>query len=259
MIIGLLGTMGSGKDTVAKILQYYTIPIEYRSLSVSEWVENEFWYDAHMMDCIGDFSGNKAKLSCYIENKKFAGKLKESCALVLGCNVEDFESSEFKSSNLPPIWKREYIANYNQSINGELTHRWLLQEFGATLRNLVNEDIWAISLFNGLQKDSNWVISDLRYENELEFIKCYNPNTGILLPSPEYDDRFVIRIENPNQPVYEDIHESEQLATYTYKRIPELIDFTIINDKDKGINHLSKVIHNLLLENKETIGKYFYV
>lgn len=137
MLIGVSGKAGSGKDTFASIL----------------------------ISAMPNF-----------ENRKFSKKLKIVCALMLGCDPEDFEIQEFKSA---PILVPKYR---NKGIN---TNRDLALYVGMAMRD-ANEDAWVDALFvdykpyadrwdaDGITTVAvhpDWVVTDVRFPNEAEAIK----------------------------------------------------------------------------------------
>jgi len=193
-IIAISGKIHSGKDTVAKIIQYLTVqnepPFSDKFCNPAEfgldYVENSPWKIA-----------------------KFAGKLKEFVADMIGCSVEDLEKQEVKSSNLTSQWDR-YLPNLDRP--EKMKVRDVLIGVGNGLRDSVHPDIWVNYLFKQyrlsptkcheigkcLETESfkgtehegidmcedgcvafptklpNWIITDLRYENEKRRIEEYN-------------------------------------------------------------------------------------
>jgi hypothetical protein len=175
MIIGLSGYAKSGKDTVADIILKY---------------ESSF------------------------QIKKFSAKLKLIASILTGIPVEDFEKQEVKDGYLPDVWNRDNVFfEPHGSAIGDLLHmvitrdrkyqvREFLQELGTEIRDRIHPDAWV----NGLMADyglsttwvdakeelffPNWVISDVRFENEAQAIK----------------DRggYIIRINRPNTSPYEE-------------------------------------------------------
>ena len=84
MIISISGKKQSGKDTISDIIK----SLIYCQIDGTELTEENF----------------ESVRYCIIRNykvKKFAGKLKEVAAIMLGCNPSDFESEEFKNSKHP--------------------------------------------------------------------------------------------------------------------------------------------------------------
>lgn len=84
-LIGVSGKAGSGKDLVGSMIQYLSLPELYRAKA-------QFNPDT-------DYS----RSSSY-QVKKFAGKLKQISALLLGVSVDAFEDRDFKNSELPEMW-----------------------------------------------------------------------------------------------------------------------------------------------------------
>ena len=128
--------------------------------------------------------------------KKFAGKLKQIVALLTGCTVEQLEDNDFKNQKLSKEWNipLSYLTNddrdYDQTV--KYTYRKLLQNVGTeAMRNTIHPNIWVNALFadykcNDCNKTScynekdtgqdicnfpNWIITDLRFPNELKAVK----------------------------------------------------------------------------------------
>ena len=143
------------------------------------------------------------------EEKCFADKLKDIVCLLIGCTREQLEDEEFKNTELEEewwYWKLDREGGYSTILlpycestgteNFELikpTPRFLLQFIGTDLlRNQLHPEIWVNSLMSDYQpklipyvdKDNyplnssgtkyeypNWIITDLRFPNELEAVK----------------------------------------------------------------------------------------
>jgi len=166
MIIGVSGKMNAGKDTVAKMIMALT------GGSKSTWV-----------------------------NKKYAYKLKEHVANLIGCTIEDLEDREFKDKELPSEWSlwgvatstgaiisrysdkevartalmKRMRANHKEKFNTvvkelKMTPRELLQSIGQKTRT-IHPEIWVNALFSTYTEQDTWIITDVRYPNELAKIK----------------------------------------------------------------------------------------
>lgn len=167
-LISISGLAGSGKDEVAKIIQYLT------SNDVNE-VENYNEWKSYRLGL------NSKGYKDNWENKKFAQKLKQIVALLIGCRVEDLENQKFKERKLGEEWRKWYyyhtwgsladgrISNYyatedeakQDEINilkrfptgAQLTSvilnpRLILQLLGTDcLRNIIHPNIHITSLF----------------------------------------------------------------------------------------------------------------
>jgi len=284
MIIGISGKSGSGKDTVAKILQYFTLPEELRTISIEEWVY-ELSYHPEISD----------KLSTYLHINKFAGKLKDCISLILNIPRWKLELEEYKQQVLPEAWDRwilvtemgpsihlnkqealiiaEYLGLAGNEYHLEkqsLTIRDLMQQIGTdALRYSVHPNIWINSLFSEYVPDSSlnltklksgktktiiktpvwpsWVISDVRFLNEVESIKHGLPGSTI----DDSDFRYIIRVERPDRYVNESDHPSEtQLDGY------DKWDYVL--DNSKSLDDLAFEIHTML-SSTPIFKNYFYV
>ena len=154
MIISITGKIGSGKDTVAQIIQECT--------PYHKW-----------------------------EVKKWAGKLKVIAELITGIPKEKFEDQDFKYTNLPECWDRQ-LQSGRYKTTQPMTVRDLLQLLGTeAMRNGLHENVWVNALmseylantvtvgtteFDIQEEDQmpNWIITDTRFPNELEAARAKN-------------------------------------------------------------------------------------
>jgi hypothetical protein len=173
-IIGISGKMGSGKDTVGKIIQY--ILWNPKQLSSPKSFES-FLNDKEEL----------RKLNSKWEIKKFAHKLKQIVSILTGISIKDLEKEEVKNSYLSKEWDIKY-DKYHYS--NKLSVRSMLQKIGTEcMRDNLHPDTWVNALFSDYNtKDKNkelgnwihpnWIITDVRFLNECESIKDRN---GIII------------------------------------------------------------------------------
>jgi len=171
MIISITGKIGSGKDTVAQIIQECT---PYHKWEIQKW----------------------------------AGKLKAIAEIISGIPKEKFEDQDFKYTNLPECWNRQ-VQSGRYKTTQSMTVRDLLQLLGTeALRNGLHENVWVNALMSDyksthylvgaletkLSEESavypNWIITDTRFPNEL---KAVQEQKGITIkvhrPGRKSDDK----------------------------------------------------------------------
>lgn len=175
MLIGLSGKKQSGKDTVCEIIQYLTT--YPNSLDKTDGVNRSF--NSFSMDMGMGYDSNW-------QRKLFANKLKEIVCLLLNCTMEQLENSEFKEKELGEEWNKElsYTSFYPDHPRQKMTPRLLLQLLGTECgRDIIHPNIWVNALFADYRaedagiisgkdyKENNWIITDVRFENEAKAIK----------------------------------------------------------------------------------------
>ena len=149
MIIGIAGNKGSGKDTAGNFIRDHFLWSHSKKFQI----------------------------------KKYAGFLKQIVSGLLGCSLQDLEDREFKEKELGEEWwyvntsegKVPYKSLQNFSDNYEvvkMTPRKLLQQLGTEGgRESVHPNIWINALWANYKPSDNWVVTDVRFPNEVEAIK----------------------------------------------------------------------------------------
>lgn len=185
MIIGINGYIGSGKDTVGKIIQYLITKKKFPTL---EFGVDDFYYSGY----IGDIDTNIEFESGW-KIKKFAGKLKQIASIMTGIPVEKFEDQDFKKTNLGEEWMYFPKNNFDDVLiwgKVPMTVRELLQKLGTdAIRDNLHTNAWVNALFadykqirpnpkvGGQQVNwvhpyyPDWIITDTRFPNEAQAIK----------------------------------------------------------------------------------------
>ena len=264
MILAVSGRIGSGKDTVGKIIQYLTSN-EGKKMSYSSFcLLQERWYNHN------DFI-----------IKKFAGKLKQIVSILTGIPVEDLEKQEVKDSYLPEEWNKlmPYIGDFNYpplTQYQKYTVRQLLQEIGTeAMRDVIHPNVWVNALFADYKPQNelitvwgdkinsrkvirtlggnlyevinsvypNWVITDLRFPNELDAIKQRGGITiRVNRPVENYPENHKFNGDTQSAIKIAHNHPSETaLDNATF-------DYTIINDG--SIEELIEKVKEILTKNQ---------
>jgi hypothetical protein len=155
MILGITGKMQAGKDTVANyalniLNEYYTNSVFNEKMFYEQW-----------------------------QIRRFADKVKKIASLLTGIPQGKFEDGDFKNT---------YISTEWDFMDKRMTGREFLQKLGTdAIRNHLHPNTWVNALMsdyhkfdskfddghisNGGNLESNWIISDMRFENEYEAIR----------------------------------------------------------------------------------------
>lgn len=192
-IIGISGSIGAGKDTLGKVIQFARFAQRYGQTvdDIDRYIN-----DPDTMKRVQSESG------WFI--KKFADKLKEIASLLLGVPRERFEDQEFKNSTLGTEWDVEEdvlkgikpFEHVIGSVRKQTTVREFLQKLGTEgLRDGLHTNVWVNALMadykyqntiiedvlnRGLREGDkdwqvgimpNWIITDVRFPNEAQAIK----------------------------------------------------------------------------------------
>jgi hypothetical protein len=196
-ILAINGRINSGKDTVGKIIQFF--------LNTKGNWDKEHWDSFTKLP----IEGVGFNWQDYWEIKKFATKVKEIATLITGIPIEKFEDQDFKNTFLDTHWNKEVFENktsldknnnaYNKSIVKPMTVREMLQIIGTdALRNNLHQDVWVNALMSDYipysinsgdykKYESNWIITDLRFPNEMQAVKA-NGGITIKVIRPNYKD-----------------------------------------------------------------------
>ena len=172
MLIGVSGKIGSGKDTVGEIVQIISASPHFTDEAVLSFI-------------------GRQHLNSIWEIKKFADKLKNIVCMLLGCTREQLENQEFKNTQLGEEWwyfqgRNGSLMSYNKDSKRsdedliKTTPRLLLQIIGTEcIRDKVHPNAWVNALMSeykfsvkpGTPDFPNWIITDMRFPNELKAVK----------------------------------------------------------------------------------------
>ncbi len=225
MIIGINGKIGSGKDTVGKIIQWLTKPEpdgQYIGFQT---------YDDYTLEKLSPF-----------KIKKFAGKLKQTASLLTGIDIEKFEDQEFKKTNLSDEWSSLQQSGRSKVLL-PMTVREFLQKLGTeAMREGLHTNVWVNALFADYKYEihrsevptraagfidqhvyPNWIITDMRFPNEMEAvelrkgvtIKVVRPGTSVGTHPSEtaLDDAYFDHVISNNGTIQDLVEKVRQILT----------------------------------------------
>ncbi len=172
------GLPESGKDTVGKMIQFLT----------SSYGEVNPFFDEYL-----DVEHTLSTCGSTHQIKQFGEPLKKCAAIMLGCDVKDFESHEFKNSVLPEKWwywkmeqkNKTYTYSYEEYNKGEMnpdfwelvkpTVRDFLQNLGTEVGRTLHPNTWVNVMIANLDKNQKTIITDFRFKNEYYVLKKKYP------------------------------------------------------------------------------------
>lgn len=168
-LIAISGKIGSGKDTVGKIMQY----LAWKNINNNKTTIGFQEFVLH--------SNLNNKIVAGWEIKKYAAKLKQICSILTGIPVEDFEKEEVKNRMLGEEWTRiiqvedfdsmgiggGYRDSYRQT-----TVRQMLQLVGTEcMRDSLHPNTWVNGLFADYVDPTHWMCDRCGNEYILELLQ----------------------------------------------------------------------------------------
>lgn len=258
-IISINGKVGSGKDTVGKFIQY----LMWKD-RVERGIERNFHWT------VRDFlEGRAVERASNWKIKKFATKLKQIACMMLGCTMEQLENQEFKASPLPDQWQTEYPLLESD----KKTYRWFLQTLGTeSTREMIHGNFWINGLFTDYKINNhkegvtystedfpNWIITDLRFPNELRAIKKHDGIT--IRVNRKKEDKYyynadyitldqlreTIKGETGEYPLYE-YCKNYLVAEHESEIALDKATFDFVIDNNGTIEELIEKVREILIE-----------
>ena len=237
MIIGISGRMGSGKDTIGTIIQGLLLTNKNQSTEI----------------------------------KKFAGKLKQIASILTGISVEKFEDQEFKTTLLDVEWGTVQNVPLNSippfadmQFNVMMSVREFLQKLGTeAMREGLHTNVWVNALFadykakwiptgDAIEEDEvslekeypNWIITDMRFPNELEAVIkkggiTIRVNRKLKIGAEDYGYTYVDVKQAVKDGIMAPEHPSETALDNT--------TFDYVIDNDGTMEELVKKVRDILV------------
>lgn len=162
------------------------------------------------------------------EKASFASTLKDAISIMFSWDRELLEGSTEQSRE----WRENPDAYWSKHLGYNVTPRLILQRFGTeACRDVLGENIWVYSLLRSLDPNKKYVITDVRFPNEISMIKSVG---GKLIrvrrgPEPAWYDVAVAQNKGDSDKalmslMYPHVHPSE------FSWVGTNVDVTIEND-----------------------------
>lgn len=263
-LIGISGKIGSGKSTVGSIILYLTRTKNKLPLPYGLWQREESHFHNH-----GDW-----------QIKSFAGKLKECASIITGIPVQSFESADVKSSVLfenitvreilqklgtevgrtihPDLWVNALMNDYTLTRPDYYTgyyHSKCIQ-CGTAIENCGKHQHFCQSCcINGYRP--NWVITDMRFPNELNAVK---DREGITIRVNRYsdirvqhsgkpDDYDIVKFD-PTNPAHVDLMHGESMVAHESETALDTAEFDYTIENNGTVEDLVEKVREILIKEK---------
>lgn len=212
-LIGISGKAGSGKDLIARIIQYLVYQNSHKEFKFEGNLSELLKSNGLILDLQAEFPLVNIFLASGYKSVKFGDKLKDMVCLLLGCSRQDLEDRDFKEKELGEEWwyykggSNNFIIPYLPGDNTDSeslvkpTPRLLLQLLGTECgRQILHPNLWVLALIQDYKCDTEtqeypkWIITDVRFPNEFKAIK---DRGGINIRVERFQRRdFVKYVEN---------------------------------------------------------------
>jgi len=136
------------------------------------------------------------------EKISFASVLKDIIAILFNWDRNMLEGDTHENR----ILREQEDDWWSKKLGIKFTPRWAMQNIGTDLfRKYFDDNIWVYTLERRLinNKEKNYVISDVRFTNEIEFL--YNINSTLVYVEREEPEEWFYNLEK----VPKDLHISE--------------------------------------------------
>ena len=280
MLIGISGKIGAGKDTVGKIIQYLVNNLDKTDISFEEFNRRlpDLPKDYKIQIEIKKFADKLKDTVCLwtgctreqLEDHNFKdteiGPDWVRCAKAIGFGARDGQRIMWSNTCTKEEYEEEYRTNWQTAYKINLTYRHLLQLLGTEcMRNTIHLNGWVNALFSeykpefvgvpnpvDIDSDStlhtifpNWIITDMRFSNELDTVKSRGGIT-IRVEKPVHRcDCTTLEAEDCNKKCSKSVnleHESETALDGA------AFDYVIHNDGT--IEELIEKVKVILIEEK---------
>ena len=133
----------------------------------------------------GFIGSGKDTIADYLVNlhqfrrESFANSLKDAVSQVFGWDRTMLEGRTKQARE----WREQRDEWWSQRLNMDITPRWILQYWGTEVcRKAFHDDIWIASIGRKLiaAADTNFVIPDTRFPNEIDMIKQLNGQVWLI-------------------------------------------------------------------------------
>jgi len=116
---------------------------------------------------VGDFLESRYEF----KQISFASTLKDTVSIMFGWSRDLLEGQNSESR----VWREREDPYWTKKFGYKVTPRNMLQKMGTeVIRNNLHDSFWLYSLEHKIEPKQNYVITDIRFPNEIDFLKSMN-------------------------------------------------------------------------------------
>jgi len=185
----------------------------------------------------------------------FAGTLKDVTAVLF-----DWDRDMLEGTTPAAREAREHIDPFwSEKLGRDWSPRIALQQMGTeVMRNHLHNDIWILTLENKIRKLDKVVITDCRFQNEIDFVKKHGEVWVIDRgPKPDWWEHAVIfnAVTDPDQRriMYDLGHTPEQLGVHASEYSWAGVDANHTIDNNFTLSSLTNKVRGLVQRSQPSI------
>jgi len=173
----------------------------------------------------------------------FADKLKDIVAKTFDWDRDLLEGSDPVSRH----WREEPDEFWSRELNRPITPRWAMQTIGTNcFKSVISSDIWILFVKQQIDKhpDKKWVITDVRFQDERQFVLDIGGEHWCVKHGPDPDWVNLAIMDNQEDTDQRmksyDVHPSE------WRWIVPDDEFDYIIHNNAGIRDLENTVDTIL-------------
>lgn len=236
MVIGISGQANSGKDTVADMLvdehDYMKVsladPIKTFAQRTFRFTQDQLWGPSSSRN-LPDERYDMTTAGGATAWEAAQRRLEQHCGMFAASLFPDEPMMAAAATAALPVWCEELRQVVGK---GALSPRIMLQSLGTEFGRRIDPDIWIKHAYRIVSKlDTTAVVSDIRFANELNFIKNHQG--------------FLVRIKRKSTDMLANNLGLENHASELEQKSFNDADFNFIINNDKNIAYLSAEVERI--------------
>lgn len=175
------------------------------------------------------------------EKLSFADRLKDGAAAIFGWPRDLLEGDTKESRD----WREVPDTFWTSELGREITPRLVLQLMGTEcMRKGFDEDIWVLLIKQKIQAnpEKNWVIPDVRFENEQDMIRNVGGEVWQVRRGTELPEWWDTAVKSRDNPTRSPMCFSSVVHPSEWHWVDEDSAFDVIIENNATLEHLAAMV-----------------